>query len=106
MKKLISTLALALALAPAAAAWADDMKGMDMSQGMAMGATPAAGGVSPSAQAKVKPPKKSKPKPAAKEEAQETWTCVMHPEIHLHHPGKCPKCGMDLVKEAKAPDKK
>lgn len=32
--------------------------------------------------------------------AQETfYTCVMHPEIHEKKPGKCPKCGMDLVKE-------
>jgi multidrug efflux pump subunit AcrA (membrane-fusion protein) len=25
------------------------------------------------------------------------WTCVMHPEIIREQPGKCPKCGMDLV---------
>ncbi|MFV8361012.1 heavy metal-binding domain-containing protein [Flavobacterium sp. LS1P3] len=23
----------------------------------------------------------------------------MHPEIHAIKPGKCPKCGMDLIKE-------
>jgi CopA family copper-resistance protein len=28
-----------------------------------------------------------------------TYTCVMHPEIHSSKPGKCPKCGMALVKE-------
>ena len=28
-----------------------------------------------------------------------TYTCVMHPEIHASKPGKCPKCGMDLIKE-------
>ncbi len=28
-----------------------------------------------------------------------TYTCVMHPEIHAAQPGKCPKCGMDLVPE-------
>ncbi len=28
-----------------------------------------------------------------------TYTCVMHPEIHLSKPGNCPKCGMKLVKE-------
>ena len=28
-----------------------------------------------------------------------TYTCVMHPEIHATKPGKCPKCGMTLVKE-------
>lgn len=31
--------------------------------------------------------------------AQTVWTCPMHPEIREHEPGKCPKCGMDLVEE-------
>jgi hypothetical protein len=26
-----------------------------------------------------------------------TYTCPMHPEIERPSPGKCPKCGMDLV---------
>jgi len=30
---------------------------------------------------------------------KETYTCVMHPEIHSLKPGNCPKCGMKLVKE-------
>lgn len=30
---------------------------------------------------------------------QTFYTCVMHPEIHLPKPGKCPKCGMTLIKE-------
>ncbi|RKS02970.1 multicopper oxidase domain-containing protein [Flavobacterium sp. 102] len=35
-----------------------------------------------------------------KNETQQTfYTCVMHPEIHSPKPGKCPKCGMALVKE-------
>lgn len=25
------------------------------------------------------------------------YTCTMHPEIHRDKPGKCPKCGMELV---------
>lgn len=25
------------------------------------------------------------------------FTCVMHPEIDREQPGKCPKCGMDLI---------
>ena len=29
--------------------------------------------------------------------AAETWTCPMHPEVQLTGPGKCPRCGMDLV---------
>lgn len=27
------------------------------------------------------------------------YTCIMHPEIHATKPGKCPKCGMDLILE-------
>ena len=30
---------------------------------------------------------------------QSYYTCVMHPEIHEAKPGKCPKCGMELVKK-------
>jgi hypothetical protein len=26
------------------------------------------------------------------------YTCTMHPEIIMDKPGKCPKCGMNLVK--------
>ncbi|MBK9224967.1 MAG: multicopper oxidase domain-containing protein [Flavobacterium sp.] len=36
----------------------------------------------------------------AQSNSQQTfYTCVMHPEIHSPKPGKCPKCGMALVKE-------
>src|SRR5947199_3677807 len=41
------------------------------------------------------------PKPQATQ-----YTCVMHPEVIQDHPGKCPKCGMELVpmeKERKHP---
>lgn len=27
------------------------------------------------------------------------YTCSMHPEIVQDNPGKCPKCGMDLVEK-------
>ncbi len=27
------------------------------------------------------------------------YTCPMHPEVRQDHPGKCPKCGMNLVPE-------
>jgi len=27
------------------------------------------------------------------------YTCSMHPEIHSDKPDKCPKCGMELIKE-------
>ncbi|CAN5618543.1 hypothetical protein BH11BAC1_BH11BAC1_20140 [soil metagenome] len=28
-----------------------------------------------------------------------TYVCPMHPEVTSDKPGKCPKCGMDLVKK-------
>lgn len=39
--------------------------------------------------------------PAATQERY--WTCVMHPEIRADGPGKCPKCGMDLVPSDQVP---
>ncbi|HMG83324.1 MAG TPA: heavy metal-binding domain-containing protein [Ferruginibacter sp.] len=30
--------------------------------------------------------------------SQGQYTCPMHPEVISNKPGKCPKCGMDLVK--------
>ena len=33
------------------------------------------------------------------------YTCKMHSEVHLDKPGKCPKCGMRLMKLDKADDK-
>ncbi|MEP7015697.1 MAG: heavy metal-binding domain-containing protein [Verrucomicrobiota bacterium] len=44
----------------------------------------------------------TKPSPNSTQPPQTTaayWTCVMHPEIHADKPGKCPKCGMTLVKK-------
>jgi Heavy metal binding domain len=36
------------------------------------------------------------------------YTCTMHPEVLSDKPGKCPKCGMTLVKNetSKKPAKK
>ena len=31
------------------------------------------------------------------------YTCKMHPEVISDKPGKCPKCGMDLVKKETTP---
>jgi hypothetical protein len=31
------------------------------------------------------------------EPAKQKYTCVMHPEVVMDHPGNCPKCGMKLV---------
>ena len=30
---------------------------------------------------------------------KEIYTCTMHPEVQMPDPGKCPKCGMELVKK-------
>jgi hypothetical protein len=35
--------------------------------------------------------------PAQKSVVQ--YTCPMHPEVVQDKPGKCPKCGMDLVEK-------
>ena len=29
---------------------------------------------------------------------KEIYSCPMHQEVHLEHPGSCPKCGMRLEK--------
>ena len=34
-----------------------------------------------------------------KMETSATYTCSMHPEVSSDKPGKCSKCGMDLVKK-------
>lgn len=38
--------------------------------------------------------------PASNQKQTTTYTCPMHPEVQQAKPGKCPKCGMDLVKKA------
>jgi uncharacterized protein involved in copper resistance len=45
--------------------------------------------------------KSDKRKSAASEStpAAAVYTCTMHPEVNLPAPGKCPKCGMTLVKK-------
>ncbi len=42
---------------------------------------------------------------AEAESEKEIWTCSMHPEIRLPNPGKCPKCGMTLVRAESKPKK-
>ena len=34
-----------------------------------------------------------------KNDATKTYTCSMHPEVKLDKPGKCPKCGMELIEK-------
>ncbi len=36
-------------------------------------------------------------KPAKDAKKPALWTCAMHPQIKLPHPGKCPICFMDLI---------
>ncbi|MDD5458561.1 MAG: multicopper oxidase domain-containing protein [Phycisphaerae bacterium] len=36
-------------------------------------------------------------KPANDSNTKAIYSCPMHPEVVQDHPGKCPKCGMDLV---------
>ena len=36
-------------------------------------------------------------KQTAKVAKKEIWTCAMHPQIRLDHPGKCPICAMELI---------
>ena len=33
----------------------------------------------------------------ADENKKTIWTCAMHPQIRMEHPGKCPICGMELI---------
>lgn len=37
--------------------------------------------------------------------AKVQYTCTMHPEVLSDKPGKCPKCGMALVKKTGAKKK-
>ena len=32
-------------------------------------------------------------------EAPIIYTCLMHPEVVLNKPGKCAKCGMELIEK-------
>jgi putative DNA topoisomerase len=32
------------------------------------------------------------------------YTCPMHPDVLSNKPGKCPKCGMDLVQQTSSPE--
>lgn len=35
----------------------------------------------------------------SEEMEQKVYTCTMHPEVEQSEPGKCPKCGMELVEK-------
>ena len=40
---------------------------------------------------------KDKHNHSATESKKQMWTCSMHPQIRVDHPGKCPICAMDLI---------
>jgi Cu(I)/Ag(I) efflux system membrane fusion protein len=40
---------------------------------------------------------KTLPEQSISETKKTIWTCAMHPQIRMDHPGKCPICGMDLI---------
>ena len=37
------------------------------------------------------------PSPTTKPAVKQLYTCPMHPDVISDQPGKCPKCGMNLV---------
>lgn len=47
---------------------------------------------------KIVPPKGAKTAASAK-----TYVCLMDPDVKSDKPGKCPKCGMDLVEQVASP---
>lgn len=40
-----------------------------------------------------------------KQMAKVQYTCTMHPDVLESEPGKCPKCGMELVKKDEGDNK-
>lgn len=47
-----------------------------------------------------KSPGSAQPAPSAKPGAGTVYTCPMHPDVTQSAPGRCPKCGMELVPRA------
>ena len=47
------------------------------------------------------PPRSGLAAPAARP-AVAGYTCPMHPDVHATRPGRCPRCGMELVPETTA----
>ena len=41
----------------------------------------------------------SKPAPEQAGSQAKQYTCAMHPDVVQDKPGKCPKCGMDLIEK-------
>jgi hypothetical protein len=57
------------------------------------------------ATASFAPPKGRAQSPAPTKVPAQKYTCVMHPEVVMDHPGECPKCGMTLVPVKKVEEK-
>ena len=79
-----------------------DMKGMDMPgmSGMGHGQKPAATQPSQTAPDMEEMHHHSHPGSATQPAAtQALYTCKMHPQVVSNQPGKCPICGMKLVKK-------
>ncbi len=57
-------------------------------------ATPAASGSTPMGPDQHMDPSSGEPSPNA-----EVYSCRMHPQVKERQPGKCPICGMTLVKQ-------
>ena len=49
--------------------------------------------------------KSNKPNQSKTDTVKTIYMCPMHPEVISAKPGKCSKCGMDLVKQEKKSDK-
>ena len=73
-----------------AAAESNGMKGMDMPGMGGMNMPGMTMGQESSTQTASQP---------ATTQAAFYFTCVMHPQIHQDHGGKCPICGMELIKK-------
>lgn len=56
-------------------------------------------GGQPTPQPTRPPQEKSPPGAQGDKQAAPSYTCPMHPEVVLPAPGRCPKCGMKLVKQ-------
>ncbi|MEJ5962967.1 multicopper oxidase domain-containing protein [Pedobacter immunditicola] len=54
-----------------------------------------------SAQAMLEMKMPEQKKETSKQTQKVIYTCVMHPEVKMDKPGKCPKCGMTLVVQKK-----
>ncbi|HQT42725.1 MAG TPA: efflux RND transporter periplasmic adaptor subunit [Halothiobacillus sp.] len=79
-----------ISASPIRTAVAEELPGMDMSDG-------AASGLNGAKPAVTNQPATASVKTAAEPKLVTKYTCPMHPQIIEDHPGHCPICGMTLV---------